>query len=193
MALPNDPILVVYRSDGSGTTYNWTDYLSKLSTEWQAKVGVSTSVEWPVGVGARGSGGVVTSVAKVKGAIGYVEYSYAQRAKLAYGLVQNRAGNFVSPDAAGLRAAIEGADWAKGQDFYVLLSDSPAAQAYPIIATSFAIIHRYPKDAEATRDMMAFFRWSLEQGQDMAESMNYLPLPAPLVQQIEAYWQEAGR
>ena len=135
----------------------------------------------------------MTSVAQVKGAIGYVEYSYAQRANLAYGLVRNRAGNFVPPDASGLESAIAGADWAKEQDFYVLLSDSPAAQAYPIIATSFAIIRRYPKDAEASRTMMAFFRWSLEQGQEVAESLHYLPLPASLVQQIEAYWEEAGR
>ena len=135
--LPNRSILVVYRSDGSGTTYNWAGYLSKVSDEWRTRIGVSTKLAWPTGVGGKGNGGVADGVARVKGAIGYVEYSYASHAKLNYGLVQNRAGNFVSPGLANLLAATEGVDWAKQNDFYVLLSNAAGPDAYPIMAMSF--------------------------------------------------------
>ncbi len=158
------PILVLYRSDGSGTTYNWADYLSKVSQEWKARVGVDTRLAWPVGAGGKGSGGVTENVARVSGAIGYVEYSYALRANLTYGLVQNRAGNFVPPDAVSFHAATEGVDWAKARDFYVLLSDAPDPNAYPVMAMSFALIHRYPKNAERIRATLAFFRWAMENG-----------------------------
>ncbi len=191
--LPNQSILVVYRSDGSGTTYNWADYLSKVSDEWRTRIGVDTKLAWPTGVGGKGNGGVADSVARVKGAIGYVEYSYASRARLNYGLVQNRAGHFVSPTTANLLAATEGVDWAKQHDFYVLLSDSNGANAYPIMAMSFALIHRYPKNTARMRSALAFFRWTMEDGEDLARSLQYLPLPPPLVHLVEAYWDEEIR
>ena len=186
--LPERPILVIHRSDGSGTTFNWTDYLSKVSEEWKVRVGASTLVAWPTGAGGRGNGGVAENVARVKGAIGYVEYGYAQRKKLAYGLVQNRAGNFVPPEMSSFQAAIADLDWAKAREFYISLTDASSADAYPIMAASFVLIRKYAKDSEHSRDILTFFRWALENGQDLAASLDYLPLPPPLVRQVEGYW-----
>ena len=164
--LPERPILVIHRSDGSGTTFNWTDYLSKVSDEWKVRVGASTLVAWPTGAGGRGNGGVAENVARVKGAIGYVEYGYAQRKKLAYGLVQNRAGNFVQPDMSSFQAAIADLDWAKAREFDISLTDASSADAYPVMAASFVLVRKYPKDGEHSRDILTFFRWALENGQD---------------------------
>ena len=186
--LPERPILVIHRSDGSGTTFNWTDYLSKVSEEWKVRVGASTLVAWPTGAGGRGNGGVAENVARVKGAIGYVEYGYAQRKKLAYGLVQNRAGNFVPPEMSSFQAAIADLDWAKAREFDISLTDAASADAYPIMAASFVLVRKYPKDSEHSSDVLTFFRWALENGQDLAASLDYLPLPPPLVRQVEAYW-----
>jgi phosphate transport system substrate-binding protein len=188
LKLPNRPILVVYRSDGSGTTFNWADYLSKVSDEWKVRVGANTSVAWPTGVGGKGNGGVAEKIARVRGAIGYIDHSYAAREQLAYGLVQNHAGNFVTPDTASFQAATARVDWLKERDFYVLLTDAPEANAYPIMATSFVMFRKYPRDPGHTREMLAFFRWALGSGQDLATSLGYLPLPPPLVRQIEGYW-----
>ena len=125
----------------------------------------------------------------VKGAIGYVEYSYALQKKLAYGLVQNRAGNFVLPETASFLAATSGVDWTKSRDFYVLLTDTPGESAFPIMATSFALLHKYPKRPERNREAFEFFQWALENGQDLASGLNYLPLPASLVRQVKSYWK----
>jgi len=186
--LPNKAILVVHRSDGSGTTFNWTDYLSKVSGEWKARVGRSSMVAWPTGAGGKGSDGVAADVARVKGAIGYVEYGYAQRKKLTYALVRNRAGNFVRPDMASFRAATADVDWQRAREFQMSLTDAPRPDAYPIMAASFALIHRYPHDATRRRDVLAFFRWALENGQDMASSLDYLALSPPIVEVVEGYW-----
>jgi phosphate transport system substrate-binding protein len=190
ITLPDQTILVVYRSDGSGTTYNWADYLAKVSAEWNVKVGVAAKLAWPTGVGGKGNGGVAEKVARVRGAIGYVEYSYALQAKLNHALVRNRAGNFVLPDVASFQAATEGVDWSRNRDFFVLLSDAPGADAYPIMAMSFALIHRYPKDEARGRATLAFFRWAMENGQGLASSLRYLPLPSSLVHEVEAYWED---
>lgn len=147
IALPSRAIFVVYRSDRSGTTCNWADYLSKASDDWTVRIGVSTKLAWPTGAGGKGNVGVAEDVARVKGAIGYVEYTYAVRAKLTYGLVRNRAGNFVSPSAASLQAATADINWVKGRDFYVSLNDAPGMNAYPIMATSFILVRRYPSDS----------------------------------------------
>jgi phosphate transport system substrate-binding protein len=187
--LPDQAILVVYRSDGSGTTYNWADYLAKESAEWNGKVGVATKLAWPTGVGGKGNGGVAEKVARVKGAIGYVEYSYAVQAKLTHALVRNRAGHFVPPDTTSFQAATDDVDWSRDKDFYVLLSDAPAANAYPIMAMSFAVMHRYPKDDTRGRATLAFFRWTMENGQESASALRYLPLPPSLVHEVEAYWE----
>jgi phosphate transport system substrate-binding protein len=188
--LPNQPILVVFRSDGSGTTYNWTDYLSKSSEQWKAAVGTATNVAWPVGVGSKGNAGVAQSVAKVRGAIGFVEYDYASRNKLNVGLVRNRAGNFVLPDAMSMLAAVDGVDWQRQHDFYVSLNDAPSARAYPIIAASFVVLRRYGGDRAHRDETLAFFRWAFEHGQAIAAARHHLPLPQPLVDQIEQYWAE---
>ena len=191
--LPNRAIFVVYRSDGSGTTYNWADYLSKVSNDWKVQVGVGTKLAWPIGAGGKGNGGVADYVARVKGAIGYVEYTYALRAKLTYGLVQNKAGKYVLPDAVSFQAATADVDWAKDRDFYVFLSNASGTNAYPLMAASFALIRRYPKDAVRTRATLAFFRWAMNDGQELARSVQYLPLPPSSVRQVEAYWEEQIR
>lgn len=188
VSLPDRAILAIYRSDGSGTTFNWADYLSKASIEWKGRVGAGTKVAWPVGVGAKGNGGVSESVGRVKGAIGYVEYSYALRGKLTYGLIQNKAGAYVPPSRTSFLAAAEGVDWSADPDFHVLLTDSPRPDAYPVMATSFVLIHKYGKPGKV-RDLLGFFRWALEAGQEQASSLDYLPLPPSLVRQIEAYWE----
>ena len=187
--LPNRAILVIHRSDGSGTTFNWTDYLSKVSDEWKVKVGAGTTVAWPTGVGGKENSGVAEDVARVKGAIGYVEFGYAQRKQLAYGLVRNRAGYFVPPRMSSFEAALADVDWAQVREFYVALSDSARADAYPIMATSFALIRRYPTDKGRNHEVLDFFRWTLEDGRDMAASLNYLPLSPALVQEIMGYWE----
>jgi phosphate transport system substrate-binding protein len=187
--LPNQTITVVHRSDGSGTTFNWVDYLSKVSDEWKTKVGANTSIAWPIGYGGNGNGGVADYVTRTKGSIGYVEFAYVLQKKLVYGLVQNRAGNFVQPGPASFQAATLGVDWEKTQDFYVLLTDAPDGDAYPIVATSFVLIYKQPKDAERARQTLAFFRWALKSGQELARSLDYVPLPPRLVERIETYWK----
>jgi phosphate transport system substrate-binding protein len=187
--LPEQAISVIHRSDGSGTTFNWADYLSKVSTEWKTKVGANTLVAWPAGSGGKGNSGVAENVTRIKGAIGYVEFAYVLQKKLTYGLVQNRAGNFVIPDVNSFVAATEGIDWEKTRDFYVLLNNAPGADAYPIVATSFVLIHKQPDNAERTRQILSFFRWALANGQELAGTLGYVPLPPSLVQRVETYWQ----
>lgn len=189
--LPNQQITVMHRSDGSGTTFNWVDYLSKVSSEWGEQVGVGTSVTWPTGYGGNGNSGVADEVMRVKGAIGYVEFSYVLRRRLVYGLVQNRAGNFVQPNVASFQAATQNVDWDKAQDFYVILNNAPGVDAYPIVATSFVLMARHPRDVTRTRDVLTFFKWALENGQDAAIALNYVPLPPDLVRRIQSYWVTA--
>ncbi len=188
--LPDRPIVVIYRSDGSGTTYNWTDYLSKVNSDWLAAVGSSLTVRWPVGFGGKGNGGVAEKIAHAKGSIGYVEYSYAVRAQLSHVLVRNRAGQYVPPSAQSLSAAVASADWRRELDFNVLLSDCTSPDAYPIMATSFGLVSAHPRDPIQARKALGFFRWTLNRGQAMATALEYLPLPPPLVDEVEAYWAE---
>jgi phosphate transport system substrate-binding protein len=193
LRLPDLAISVMHRSDGLGTTFVWADYLSKVSKEWKARVGEHTSLAWPIGFGGKGNGGVAEKVARMRGAIGYVDYTYAERGHLAYAMVQNRAGNFVTPGQASFEAATSGVDWMAGRDFEVLLTDASAANAYPIMATSFALVRRYPKDPQRSRAMLGFLRWVLEHGQEYATAQHYLPLPASLVEQVEGYWEMQKR
>jgi phosphate transport system substrate-binding protein len=189
VTLPDQAITVVHRSDGSGTTFNWVNYLSKVSPEWKDKVGEGTSVSWPAGVGGKGNEGVAEYVNRIKGAIGYVEYAYVLQNKMKYGLVQNRSGNFIKPSAAAFQAAAASAEWTKVQDFYLVMTDAPGAEAYPVTATTFILMYKQPKDAARTASTLAFFKWAFENGQDLAAALDYVPLPPPLVQQIEAYWK----
>jgi phosphate transport system substrate-binding protein len=187
--LPNIDINVVHRSDGSGTTFNWVNYLSKVSPEWKSKVGEGTSVSWPTGVGGKGNEGVAAYVNRLKGSIGYVEYAYVLQNKMAYGLMQNQAGQFVKPDIASFQAAAASADWSKTQDFYLVLTNAPGAQAFPVTAATFILMYKQPKDPAGSKTALAFFKWCLENGQKDAEQLDYVPLPDALVKQIETYWQ----
>ena len=187
--LPDLDINVVHRSDGSGTTFNWVDYLSKVSPEWKSKIGEGTSVSWPTGVGGKGNEGVAAYVNRIKGAIGYVEYAYVLQNKMPYALMQNAAGQFVKPDTESFQAAAASADWSKTQDFYLVLTNAPGAKAFPVTAATFILMYKQPKDAAGSKSALAFFKWCLENGQKEAEQLDYVPLPDPLVKQIEAYWQ----
>ncbi|MBR1174490.1 phosphate ABC transporter substrate-binding protein PstS [Bradyrhizobium sp. KB893862 SZCCT0404] len=191
--LPNTAITVVHRIDGSGTTFNWSSYLSKVSPQWKASVGEGTSVEWPLGLGGRGNDGVASLVALVPGAIGYLEYTYAlQRLdRISFGMVQNSAGNFVVPDAASFQAAASSADWKAAKDFNLVLTNAPGEDAYPITATTFVLMPKAPKSRERSAATIDFVRWSLENGKTQAATLNYVPLPSTLIGLIERYWQES--
>jgi len=187
--LPNVAITVVHRSDGSGTTFNWTNYLSKVSSEWRDKVGEGTAVEWPVGAGGKGNEGVAALVNQTKNSIGYVEYAYVLLNKMTFGLVQNRAGKFIKPDATSFQAAAAGANWETTRDFFLIMTDAPADDAYPITASAFVIMYKHPKDPARSKAAIEFFRWALEHGQKQATELDYVPLPPTLIQQINAYWK----
>jgi phosphate transport system substrate-binding protein len=187
--LPSLPIAVVHRSDGSGTTFNWVNYLSKVSAEWKDKVGEGTSVEWPAGIGGKGNEGVAATVKQTKGGIGYVEYAYVLQNKLTFGLIQNKAGKFVQPDAKSFQAAAASADWPNSQDFHLIMTDAPGDDSYPVAATVFVIMYKTPKNPAQADIAMNFFKWALEGGQPEATSLDYVPLPDALVRQIEAYWK----
>ncbi len=188
VTLPATKINIVHRSDGSGTTFNFTNYLSKVSADWKAKVGEGTSVQWPGGVGGKGNEGVASYVKQIKGSIGYVELAYALQNKMAYASLQNAAGNWVQPSAETFQAAAAGADWANAKDFNLVITNAADGNAWPITATNFILMYKQPKDARRAADTRAFFKWAFENGQQQAQALDYVPLPPALVQQVEAYW-----
>ncbi len=188
MQLPAGKITVVHRSDGSGTSYNFTNYLTKVSPQWASKVKFGTAVDWPTGVGGKGNEGVSQYVRQIKGSIGYVEYAYAMKNKLAWVDMKNAAGNFVQPSAETFAAAAATADWTHAKDFNLIMTNAPGEKAWPITATTWAIMYKKPKNAEHTKVAFDFFKWSLENGQSQAASLDYVALPDSLVKQIEAYW-----
>ncbi len=181
-------ISVVHRSDGSGTTFNFSDYLSKVSDEWKSKVGEGTSIQWPVGVGGKGNEGVAAYVKQIKNSIGYVELAYALQNKMSYASVKNRAGNFVEPSLETFQAAAASADWSTAKDFHLVITDAPGANSWPIAASSFVLMYKQAKDAARSKTALDFFKWALEKGQKQALALDYVALPDPLVKQIEAYW-----
>jgi phosphate transport system substrate-binding protein len=185
--LPATGIKVVYRSDGSGTTFNWAHYLSAVSPEWRQRVGEGTTVEWPVGSGAKGSTGVASYVQLTPNAIGYIESAYVMERNLTFGLVQNAAGRFVAPTGRAVQLAAATGDWAHSKDFHIVVTNAPGADAYPITATTFVLMYRTPRDRERSTAALRFFRWAMTRGQGQAESLSYVPLPASLVQQVEAH------
>jgi len=189
-ALPNDPIVVVHRSDASGTTFNWADYLGKVSPEWKTKAGEGLSIAWPTGEGAAGNDGVSAAVRKTTGAIGYVELAYVLRDHLAWAYVRNRAGQYVTPSPASFDAAAVGANWDATKDFYLVLTDAPGPQSYPITATTFILAHKHPTTLTAvkSRALRQLFEWGLFRGQAEARALGYVPLPRPLATRIEEYW-----
>ncbi len=188
VALPAGKISIVHRSDGSGTTFNFSNYLSKVSPEWKTKVGEGTSVQWPGGVGGKGNEGVASYVKQIKGSIGYVELAYALQNQMPYASLQNAAGNYVQPNAETFAAAAASADWANAKDFNLVITNAPGANAWPITATNFMLMYKQPKDAKRSADTRAFFKWAFENGQAQASELHYVPLPPELVKQIEAYW-----
>jgi phosphate transport system substrate-binding protein len=186
--LPELKITVVRRSDGSGTTFNFTNYLSKVSPEWKTAIGEGNSVKWPVGVGGKGNEGVTAYVKQIRGAIGYVEFSFALQNKLAFGRVKNASGNFVLPSDESFQAAAASANWANAKDFYLVMTNAPGENAWPIAATNFILMHKKPKNAAGAKAAKEFFRWVYANGDDEAKALDYVPLPEALVKQIEAYW-----
>ncbi len=188
LRLPNAAINVVHRSDGSGTTFNWTHYLGQESAEWKQKVGEGTSVQWPVGIGGKGNEGVAAYTRQIPNSIGYVEYAYVIQNHMTYGLVRNKAGHFVGPSVATFQAAAATANWKEFPDFFQIITDAPGPNAYPITASTFVLMYKHPKNAEQSADALKFFKWSLEKGQGAAAKLDYVSLPPSLVKQIEAYW-----
>jgi phosphate transport system substrate-binding protein len=187
--LGDGAITVVHRSDGSGTTFNYVNYLSKVSPEWKAKVGEGTAVSWPVGVGGKGNEGVAAYVKQIKGSIGYVELAYALQNKMTYAAVQNSAGQFVQPSLASFQAAAASADWKTAKDFFLVITNAPGENSWPITATNFILVYKQPKNSEGTKAALDFFKWAYENGGKQAEELDYVPLPKALAEQIEAYWQ----
>jgi phosphate transport system substrate-binding protein len=188
LKLPTDAITVVRRSDGSGTTFNFTDYLSKSNAEWKTKAGSGTAVEWPAGVGAKGNEGVAGNISQTRNSIGYVEYAYAKQNKLTYAAMINKAGKTVQPTMAAFQAAASNADWAKAPGYYVILTDQPGEASWPITAATFILMHREPADKAASAEAIKFFKWAFAKGDKMAEELDYIPMPESVVKLIEKTW-----
>ena len=188
VTLPSAAIAVVHRADGSGTTFNFTNYLSKVNADWKSKVGEGTAVEWPVGVGAKGNEGVAANVGQTKNSIGYVEYAYAKQNKLTYTALVNHAGKAVQPTNEGFQAAAANADWAHAPGYYLILTDQPGDKSWPIVASTFILLHKDATDKAPTQDALKFFKYSFEKGGKMAEELDYVPMPEAVIQQIEKTW-----
>ena len=186
--LPSQPIAVVHRSDGSGTTFNFTYYLAEASADWKSKVGSATSVEWPVGIGAKGNEGVSNNVSQTKGSIGYVEYAYALQNKLVYTKMINKEGKAVAPTSAAFQAAAANADWNSVPGYGVILANQPGAESWPMTAATFILIHKQPDDAAAAGAALKFFAWAYDKGDKMAEELDYVPMPKKIVGEIEKMW-----
>jgi phosphate transport system substrate-binding protein len=189
LKLPADPITVVRRSDGSGTTFIFTDYLSKMSDEWKTKVGSSTAVAWPEGVGGKGNEGVSAYVQRIKGSIGYVEYAYAKKNKMTYTAMQNKDGQFVEPDDSSFQAAAAYADWKNAPGFYQILTNQPGKTTWPISGASFILMHVKQDKPQNAAEVLKFFDWSFKNGQKMAEELDYVALPPEVTKVIADAWK----
>jgi len=188
--LPDRDIVVVHRSDGSGTTWIFTNWLSKTCPEWKEKVGYGTSVKWPTGVGAKGNEGVTNYVKRSKGGIGYVEYIYAKQNNLPIAMIKNREGNFVEPSVRTMQEAAKNAKWDKSKHFYEVLTDQPGKDAYPITGAVFILI---PKDQpERAKKATTFFKWVFENGDKYAQQLDYIPMPPSVKKLVFEYWKEHG-
>jgi phosphate transport system substrate-binding protein len=187
-SLPNMAITVVHRADGSGTTFNWTDYLTVVSPEWEKRVGRGAAVKWPAAssVGGKGNEGVAGNVRRVKGAIGYVEYAYAKKNNMIHLKLQNKAGNFVDPDEKSFAAAADGADWFSVPGMGLSIVDQKNPQAWPVSSASFIIMYRDPRSKETSREVLKFFDWAFRNGKEMALELDYVPLPDSLTAEIRS-------
>lgn len=188
LKLPSAAITVVRRSDGSGTTFNFTDYLSKASADWKTKVGSGTAVEWPVGVGAKGNEGVAGNIGQTKNAIGYVEYAYAKQNKLTYTSMVNQAGKTVEPTMETFQAAAANADWTHAPGYYLILTNQPGDKSWPIVASTFILMHKVPTDKAASAEAVKFFGWAFDKGGKLAEELDYIPMPKEVVDLIKKTW-----
>lgn len=190
--LPDQDITVVHRSDGSGTTFIFTNYLSKVSPEWKEKAGSSTSVSWPAptSTGGKGNEGVASFVQRIKGSIGYVEYAYAKQNKLAYTLLQNKEGHFVAPNDQTFQAAAAGADWKNAPGFYEILTEEPGKNSWPITGATFILIHKTQATPERAKEVLKFFDWAYREGDKMALELDYVPMPGEVVKLVQESWKQ---
>ncbi len=187
--LPNQDIGVVRRADGSGTTFIFSNYLSKVSPEWKQKVGEGTAVQWPVGLGGKGNEGVSAFVMRLPGSIGYVEYAYAKQNKMTHAVLKNAAGNFVAPDDVTFKAAAANADWSKSA-FYEILTEEPGKDSWPITGATFILMHKMQDKPAQAAEALKFFEWSYKNGNKLAEELEYVPLPDSLVKLIQSSWSQ---
>ena len=188
LALPNTAIAPVYRSDGSGTNFLFSDYLSKSNAKFKSTIGANASVQWPTGIGAKGNEGVANMTTQTDGAIGYVEYAYAKQNKMAYTLLNNKSGAAVAPSAESFQAAASSADWAGADSYYLILTDQTGAKSWPITGASFILLYKQPADAAPVNEALKFFAWAYKDGATMAAELDYVPLPAPVVAQVKKTW-----
>ena len=190
LKLPDTAIAVVHRSDGSGTTFIFTNYLSKVSPEWKDKVGEGTSVEWPAGIGGKGNEGVAALTARTMGAIGYVEYAYALQNKLVHTKLINRDGATLQPGSKVFQAAAANADWKSAPDFYLILTDQPGKESWPITGAIFVLMHKKQDQPERAKEVLTFFDWAYKNGQQLAKSLDYIPMPPNAVAIFEDSWKQ---
>ena len=189
VALPDEAITVVHRSDGSGTTFIFTNYLSKVSAEWKQKVGEDASVSWATGVGGKGNEGVASYVQRIKGSIGYVEFAYALQNKMNYAQLQNKDGQFVKPEEASFKAAAANAQWDKAPGFYEILTDEPGKQSWPITGATFILMHKVQAKPETAKDVLKFFDWAYANGDKMALELDYIPMPESVATLVRNAWK----
>jgi len=187
--LTDSDITVVHRSDGSGTTFLWTDFLSKTNADFKEGVGAGTAVKWPAGVGGKGNEGVAANVQRIKGSIGYVEYAYAKKNKMSHTQLKNRDGQFVQPDDETFKAAAAGADWAKTPGMGVILTNQAGKSSWPITGASFILLHKSQASADRAKEVLKFFDWSYKNGGAMASDLDYVAMPAPVVKLVQDAWK----
>ena len=187
--LPDKAIATVHRSDGSGTNFIFTHYLSSIDPDFKAKIGENTSVEFPGGLGGKGNEGVAALASRTDGAIGYVEYAYALQNKMTYAQLKNHDGEFVSPNAGAFQAAAANADWSKAPGFYLLLTDQPGRESWPITGATFILIHQKQDKPDTAKEVLSFFDWAYQNGGQLAEQLDYVPMPAAVITGVEASWK----
>jgi phosphate transport system substrate-binding protein len=192
LSLPSEAITVVARSDGSGTTFIFVNYLSKISADWKSSVGEGTSVKWPIGVGGKGNEGVASYVSRLNGSIGYVEYAYAKQNKLAVAQMQNRDRQWVLPDDLTFKAAAAGAEWTKTPGMGVILTDQPGKATWPMSGASFILMHIKQDKPDQGRAVIQFFDWAFKNGAAMADELDYVPIPASVIPHIQTQWKRMG-
>ncbi|GAK55410.1 phosphate-binding periplasmic protein [Candidatus Vecturithrix granuli] len=189
LTLPEQEITVLHRADGSGTTWIFTNYLDKVSAEWHEKVGTANTVKWPVGVAGKGNEGISQYVKKINGAIGYVEFAYALQNNMAYVLLENQAGKFVAPTIETFQAAASNADWGHAPGFYMVLTDQPGDESWPITGASFILLYKEQKDLTKARTLLKFFDWCYHDGTELAKKLHYVPMPENVVTQVQTLWK----